>query len=64
VEQAAQMGFRRLVLDTLPQMTAAIAAYEALGFQRIDPYWDNVLPVMYFGKTLSIKESEKSRWSL
>jgi hypothetical protein len=33
-------------------MTSAIAAYEALGFQRIDPYWNNILPVIYYGKTL------------
>lgn len=64
VEHAEQMGFSRLVLDTMPKMDAAIAAYEGLGFQRIDPYWDNVLPVLYFGKTLSIKESEKNRWSV
>lgn len=31
-----QMGFSRLVLDTMPEMTAAIAAYEGLGFLRID----------------------------
>lgn len=49
---AKQMGFSRLVLDTMPEMTAAIAAYEGLGFQRVDPYWDNVLPVIYFGKSL------------
>lgn len=58
VEQAQKMGFRRLVLDTMPQMAAAIAAYEGLGFQRIDPYWDNVLPVLYFGKTLLNDESK------
>jgi len=50
--RAKQMGFSRLVLDTMPGMTAAIAAYEGLGFQRIDPYWDNVLPVIYYGKVL------------
>lgn len=50
--RAKQMGFSRLVLDTMPDMTAAIAAYEGLGFQRIDPYWDNVLPVIYYGKVL------------
>jgi len=52
LESARQMGFNRLLLDTMPEMTAAIAAYEGLGFQRIDPYWDNVLPVIYYGKTL------------
>jgi len=52
LESAKQMGFDRLLLDTMPDMTAAIAAYESMGFQKIDPYWDNVLPVVYYGKTL------------
>lgn len=49
---AREMRCRRLVLDTMPAMTSAIAAYEALGFQKIEPYWDNILPVIYYGKTL------------
>ncbi|WP_441005676.1 GNAT family N-acetyltransferase [Rhizobium sp. WSM4643] len=52
LDTARRMRCRRLVLDTMPAMTSAIAAYEALGFQRINPYWNNILPVIYYGKTL------------
>lgn len=49
---AKQMRCRRIVLDTMPTMTSAIAIYKSLGFEEIDPYWDNILPVVYFAKTL------------
>lgn len=49
---AIQMEAKRVVLDTMPNMKAAIALYKAFGFYEIPPYWDNVLPVIYFGKDL------------
>lgn len=52
LDMAREMGCKRLLLDTMPNMTSAIAAYEAFGFQKIDPYWNNVLPVIYYAKTL------------
>ncbi|WP_144579290.1 GNAT family N-acetyltransferase [Agrobacterium sp. DE0009] len=52
IDRAAKMGFTRVVLDTMPDMKSAIATYEGLGFRRIRPYWENVLPVIYFGKML------------
>ncbi|WP_414603020.1 hypothetical protein [Rhizobium laguerreae] len=51
------MRCRRLVLDTMPAMSSAIAAYEALGFQRIDPYWNNILPVIYYGRHFELLET-------
>jgi putative acetyltransferase len=37
--RAAQLGHERVVLDTLPTMTAAIAMYRKIGFVSTKPYW-------------------------
>ncbi len=50
---AATAGYGRIVLDTLPDLTAAISIYRSLGFEPIPPYWNNTLPgILYFGKRL------------
>ena len=50
---AQAVGYREMVFDTLPNLTAAIALYERSGFERIPPYWNNVIPdTVYFGKKL------------
>jgi putative acetyltransferase len=53
IERASTLGYREVMLDTLPWMTAAIAIYRSLGFAPIAPYWNNLVPgIIYLGKTL------------
>jgi ribosomal protein S18 acetylase RimI-like enzyme len=41
IDEARRMGYRRILLDTLPSMTRAIELYQALGFVDIGSYRPN-----------------------
>ena len=41
VRGAGRMGYRRMVLDTLPEMSGALALYREHGFVETAPYWDH-----------------------
>lgn len=44
IEQARARGCRRMVLDTLPKLTTAIALYRELGFRECGPYLEAPTP--------------------
>ncbi len=48
IEAARKAGYRAMRLDTLDRLGEAVGLYEAMGFRRIDPYYDNPLPGALF----------------
>jgi putative acetyltransferase len=50
--EATQAGYRRMVLDTLPHMVAAVDLYQAMGFRTTSRYNDNPAPQALFFELL------------
>ena len=48
IDAARQAGYRRVLLDTLPSMTAAQRLYQKLGFRDTEPYVHNPEPGVRF----------------
>lgn len=48
MNEAHAAGYRTMRLDTLPEMTAAIALYEQFGFYRCNPYYQTPLASTVF----------------
>ncbi len=44
VSDAASVGYGHIVLDTLETMKPAVALYRKLGFEVVEPYYDNPVP--------------------
>ena len=53
VAAAERLGYREVRLDTLPDMAAAMALYERMGFVRIPPYYETpVAGTVFFARRL------------
>ncbi|NTX01700.1 MULTISPECIES: GNAT family N-acetyltransferase [Myxococcus] len=52
-DEARATGYRRICLDTLPHMAAAVGLYTSMGFRPIAPYVYNPLPgALFLGREL------------
>jgi putative acetyltransferase len=55
IRRGERAGYRRMVLDTLPEMVGALALYRGLGFTETAPYWDcPVERTLYLERRLAV----------
>ncbi|MGH8976542.1 MAG: GNAT family N-acetyltransferase [Acidimicrobiia bacterium] len=52
MDEARRSGFRRMLLDVLPQRTGAIALYRSLGFVDVPAIHEYAFPMVFLGRDL------------
>ncbi|KAF0227321.1 MAG: hypothetical protein FD133_1293 [Erysipelotrichaceae bacterium] len=49
IQDARDIGYEEMVLDTLSSLESAVFMYRKMGFEEVEPYYDNPLKdVLYF----------------
>ena len=49
IQDAKDIGYEEMVLDTLSSLESAVYMYRKMGFEEVEPYYDNPLKdVLYF----------------
>jgi len=49
IQDAKDIGYKEMVLDTLSSLESAVYMYRKMGFEEVEPYYDNPLKdVIYF----------------
>ena len=63
IRRGERAGYRRMVLDSMPEMVGAIALYRRHGFVETDPYWEHPTEhAVFMEKRLSTGQSLRA-WS-
>ncbi|MBD3370891.1 GNAT family N-acetyltransferase [Candidatus Fermentibacteria bacterium] len=60
IRRARRMGYSRMRLDTLSSLREAMGLYESMGFQRVEPYYDNPLPDVVYWELDLVKPEKDS----
>ena len=56
ISEAVRIGYREIMLDSLPKLEQATAMYRRMGFRPIPPYYDTpVVATLFFSKRLGVE---------
>ena len=60
IAEATRIGYREIMLDSLPKLEQATALYQRMGFRPIPPYYDTpVIATLFFSKRLESEEPSR-----
>ncbi|MCI4347677.1 MAG: GNAT family N-acetyltransferase [Thermoplasmata archaeon] len=63
LNRAREIGYKRVRVDTLPSMAAAIEFYQEMGFKPIPAYWPNPVPgALFFEFMVGKLKSDRRRF--